>query len=265
MQSLSYSSLIPPSLFILLAMSVLFSPGDGGAPGLVLATAAVVCLYLAATPFVASLLIRAAIGLSGRIPTLPLPAPPGAIVVLSAGYWHSSRPGGRDVVDPMTLERLAGAVSEQRRTGLPILVSGGWLENADNSLAAMMTDALGTDFRVPVRWREDRSRTTYENALYSAEILRRAGIPSALVVTNSWHMARALWSFYAVGYPVVVAPLDDGQPFSRTLSRFFPQVAALAASNDALHELIGLVWYEIRYRPDWTGSALADIGSNRVH
>ncbi len=249
LQSLSYSSLIPPSLFILLAMLGVVFAWRWRRAGLVLATAAVVCLYLAATPLGGFLLIRAANGLSSRIPTLPLPAPPGAIVVLSAGYWHSSRPGGRDVVDLITLERLAGAVREQRRTGLPILVSGGWLENADNSLAAMMADALETDFRVPVRWREDRSRTTYENALYSAEILRRAGIPSALVVTNSWHMARALWSFYAVGYPVVAAPLDDGQPFSRTLSRFFPQIAALAASNDALHELIGLVWYEIRYRP----------------
>jgi uncharacterized SAM-binding protein YcdF (DUF218 family) len=113
----------------------------------------------------------------------------------------------------------------------------------------MMAEALETDFREPVRWREDRSRTTYENALYSAEILRRAGVPSALVVTNSWHMARALWSFYAVGYPVVAAPLPDGQPFNHTLSRFFPQITALAASNDALHELIGLVWYELRYRP----------------
>lgn len=249
LQSLSYSSLIPPSLFILLAMVGVIFAWRWRRAGLVLATVAVACLYLAATPFVASLLIRVAIGLIARMPTLPLPAPPGAIVVLSAGYWYSSRPGGRDVVDPISLERLAGAASEQRRTGLPILVSGGRLENGDNSLAAMMADELETDFRVAVRWREDRSRTTYENALYSAEILRRAGVPSALVVTSSWHMARALWSFYAVGYPVVAAPLADEQPFSGTLSRFLPQVTALAASNDALHELIGLVWYELRYRP----------------
>ena len=249
MPSLSYSPLIPPSLFILLAMVGVVFAWRWRRAGLVLATAAVVCLYLAATPFVGSLLINAATGLTGHIPTLPLPTRPGAIVVLSAGYWHSSRPGGRDVLDPISLERLAGAVSEQRRTGLPILVSGGQLENANGSLAAMMAEALETDFREPVRWREDRSRTTYENALYSAEILRRSGVPSALVVTNSWHMARALWSFYAVGYPVVAAPLADGQPFSPTLSRFFPQITALAASNDALHELIGLMWYELRYRP----------------
>ena len=248
-QWLSYSSLVPPSLFILLAMIGVIIAWRWRRAGLVLATVAAACLYLAATPFVGSLLIHAAAGLTSAIPTLPLPASPGAIVVLSAGYWQSNRPGARDVVDPLTLERLAAAVREQRHTGLPILVSGGQLENADGSLAAMMAEALETDFREPVRWREDRSRTTYENALYSAEILRHAGIPSALVVTNSWHMARALWSFYAVGYPVVAAPLADGQPFNHTLSRFFPQITALAASNDALHELIGLVWYELRYRP----------------
>jgi transposase len=66
---------------------------------------------------------------------------------------------------------------------------------------------LETDFRLSARWREDRSTTTYQNALYSAEMLRRAGIPTALVVTNCWHMARALWSFRAVGYGLLPAQL----------------------------------------------------------
>ena len=152
-----------------------------------------------------------ATALAGFVPALPSTAPPAAIVVLSAEFRHSKVPGGRDTVGPITLERLAEAAREERRLGLPILVSGGWLEGADDSLAGMMAQSLENDFHAPVRWREDRSQTTYQNALYSAEILRRAGVPAALVVTNPWHMARALWSFRAVGYPAVAAPTPDGR------------------------------------------------------
>ena len=69
----------------------------------------------------------------------------------------------------------------------------------------MMSALRQNDFAVPVRWREDRSRNTFENAAFSAEILRRAGGPSARLVTNSLDMARALWSFRAVGYAVILA------------------------------------------------------------
>ena len=111
----------------------------------------------------------------------------------------------------------------------------------------MMADALEADFRLPVRWREDRSTTTYQNALYSAEMLRRAGMPAALVVTNRWHMARALWSFRAVGYPVVAAPTPGGRRLKLSVASFLPQIPALLDSYYALHELIGLAWYVCRY------------------
>jgi len=247
LQWISYSSLIPPNLFILLAVVGVALAWRWRRAGLVLATAAVGCLYLASTPVVSFLLVGAADKLADVVPTIALPAPPGAIVVLSAEYRHSNRPGGKDVVGPVTLERLAEAAREQRRTGLPILVSGGWLERADDSLAGMMAESLKSDFHAPAQWREERSRTTYENALYSAEILRRAGIASALVVTNRWHMARALWSFYAVGYPVVARPFREGQALELSPSIVFPDVPALVGSYYALHELIGLAWYVVRY------------------
>lgn len=247
LQWISYSSLIPPNLFILLAIVGVGLAWRSRRAGLALATAAVAGLYLASTPVVGFLLMRVADNIVRVVPTLPLPATPGAIVVLSAEYRHSNVPGGRDMVGPVTLERLAQAAREQRRTGLPILVSGGWLKHADDSLAGMMAESLQNDFRVPVKWREERSLTTYENALYSAAILRGAGISSARVVTNPWHMARALWSFYAVGYPVAAAPLPEVRSLELSPSILFPRVPALLDSYYALHELIGLAWYVVRY------------------
>ena len=243
---ISYSSLVPPNLFILLAMIGVLLAWRWRRAGLVLATAAMAGVYLASTPLASFWLIRAVTRLADAVPRVPAPESPGAIVVLSAEARRSNVPGGRDVVGPLTLERLAEAAREQRSTGLPILVSGGWVGHNDDSLAAMMARSLESDFRVPVKWREERSHTTYENALYSAEILRHAGISSALVVTNPWHMARALWSFHQVGFRVIAAPLPEGHFLELAPSMLFPQVPSLLGSYYALHEIIGLGWYIVR-------------------
>jgi uncharacterized SAM-binding protein YcdF (DUF218 family) len=242
---LSYSSLIPPNLFILLAMIGVSIAWRRKPFGLAVATAAIGLLYLAAMPVTAGLLIRWAEAIAFDEPTLPSDEAPGAIVVLSADARRSAVPGVPDTVGQLTLERLAEAARQQRRLGLPILVSGGGPRGA--SLAVLMSRVLQEDFRVPVQWREERSRNTFENALYSAEILRGAGIRAALVIAHPWDMARALWSFRAVGYPVVPSPIPEGESVSLSLAAFLPQVPALLESYYALHELIGLAWYRVRY------------------
>ena len=138
----------------------------------------------------------------------------------------------------------------QRRLGLPILVSGGAAGDGETSLAGVMSKVLQDDFRVPVQWREEQSSNTFENAAFSAAILRRAGIAEALVVTHPWDAARARWAFRAVGFPVIPAPTHDKPAFSFSAASFLPQVPALRDSYYALHELIGLAWYLCRYG-DW--------------
>jgi uncharacterized SAM-binding protein YcdF (DUF218 family) len=214
---------------------------------LALATAAIGCLYLVATPVAAGLLIRSTEAIAGAEPRLASDGPPGAIIVLSADARRSDIPGVPDTVGPLTLERLAEAARQQRRLNLPVLVSGGPPGLPGSSLAALMTRVLEEDFRVPVRWREERSRNTFENALFSAEMLRQAGIGSALVVTHLWDTARALWSFRAVGYPVMPVAVAGKAHISLTATAFLPQIPALLESYYALHELIGLAWYRLRY------------------
>ena len=256
MSWLSYSSLIPPNLFILLTVIGLALAWRWTRLGLVVATVGGALLYLASMPVVADGLTEWVKGLAGAAPILPSDAPPGAIIVLSADYRRSDMPGQSYTVGPQTLERLAQAAREERRLRLPVLVSGGRPAEIGESLAAMMSTVLQDDFGVPVRWRENRSTNTYENALFSANMLRQAGVPSALLVTDCRDMARALWSFHAVGYPVTPAvcphpQTGHGQSFgaapSLSASFFFPQVPALLNSYRALHELIGLAWYRYWY------------------
>ncbi len=181
------------------------------------------------------------------MPALPSDVRPGAIIVLSADARLSNSPSQPDAVGPLTLERLAEAARQHRRLGLPILVSGGTLQPGRRSLAALMGTALQEDFGVPTQWREERSGNTFENASFSAGILRGAGIKAALVVAHPWDMARALWSFRAVGYPVVPMPVPEARNLWLSPAAFLPQVPALRDSYYALHELIGLAWYRLRY------------------
>ena len=245
MSWLSYSSLVPPNLFILLALVGVLAAWWRKPLGLAVATAAIGCLYLVSMPLVAGVLMRSTETIAKGEPALPAGTSPGAIIVLATDARYND--GQPEAVGPLTLERLAAAARQQRRLGLPILVSGGPPDRPETSLAALMSKALEEDFSVPVGWREDRSLNTFENASFSAAILRQAGVLSALVVAHPWDMARALWSFRAVGYPVVPLPTFEDHGWSISALSLLPQIPALKDSYYALHELIGLGWYRVRY------------------
>jgi uncharacterized SAM-binding protein YcdF (DUF218 family) len=155
MSWLSYSSLIPPNLFILLTAIGLVLAWRWTRLGLIVATVGGACLYLVSTPVVAEYLFSCATGLVDVVPSLPSDAQPGAIIVLASDY----RRGQRYTVGPLTLERLAEAARQERRLGLPVLVSGGRPDQkTDDTLAAMMSAARKTISGLSTRWLEDRSR-----------------------------------------------------------------------------------------------------------
>jgi uncharacterized SAM-binding protein YcdF (DUF218 family) len=194
-------------------------------------------LWLLATPAVADRIEYAI----ERYRALDLAQPTGAqaVVILAAGSRHAAPEYGADAPDMETLQRLAYGALVARRTDLPILVSGG--RQADRiSLAAIMRDALERDFATHVRWLEDRSRDTHENAVYSASLLRADGVQRVILVTTANHMARAVAEFQATGMSVVPAPqggLPKPQaPRARDLT---VTAAALARSKWALYEALG--------------------------
>src|SRR5215475_4951586 len=116
---LSYSSLIPPNLFILLTAIGIVLAWRWTRLGLIVATVGGACLYLASTPVVAEYLFSCTTGLADAMPRLLPDAPPGAIIV----FGSDTRRGQRYSVGPLTLERLAEAVRQERSLRLPVLVS----------------------------------------------------------------------------------------------------------------------------------------------
>lgn len=173
-----------------------------------------------------------------------------AILVLGGDVRRGAQEYGSITLGPLSLERLRYAARLHRRTGLPILVSGGPLREDDLSLAALMNVALAEDFQSAARWLEDRSRNTAQNARFSAEILRRHGISTVLVVTHAWHMRRALMAFRGTGLSVVPVPtLATRRPTG--IDMVIPSVAALYGSSLGIHEFVGCLFYRFMnfYRP----------------
>jgi len=99
--------------------------------------------------------------------------------------------------------------------------------------ARLMREALQREFAIPVRWVEDRSRTTHENAMRSAEILRAENVHKIVIVAHSFDMPRVLAEFKAAGVDCVPAP--TGMPTRRPATA---TIDGLLGSYYALYELL---------------------------
>jgi uncharacterized SAM-binding protein YcdF (DUF218 family) len=174
-----------------------------------------------------------------------------AIVVLGGDLRADPLEYGGDEPGPLSLERARYAARLARRTGLPVLVSGGVLRPDRPALSAHMARFLVEELQVPVRWREERSHDTRENARFSAELLREAGTDSegrpgrVALVTHAWHMRRAVREFERAGLVVVPAPTAAYPPPEDTAHGFVPRAGAFRMSCWAIHEWIGLLWYRL--------------------
>ena len=167
-----------------------------------------------------------------------------AIVVLSGDVRRGATEYGGTTVGPLSLERLRYAAQLQKKTGLPVLASGGPIAYGDLPLARLMAKVLVEEFGLPEVWIEDRSRNTAENANFSAAFLEPRAICTVVLVTHAWHMRRAAAAFRREGLRVVPAPtLPPWQP--RSYRRFLPSLQALDRSFFGVHELLGGAFYAV--------------------
>jgi len=172
-----------------------------------------------------------------------------AIVVLGSGRERSAPTWGADAPTGIGLERMRLAARLAKASGLPLLTSGGLHFGEPPSEAFIMAQSLQEDFGVSVRWQEGLSRTTWENATMSAEVLHPLGIKRVVLITQAWHMPRARWSFEQAGFTVIAAPVgflgvDNARPFGGWL----PESRVFTQSGVLLNEAAGLLVYPWIYR-----------------
>ncbi|MFD2641388.1 YdcF family protein [Pseudomonas japonica] len=208
-------------------------------------------LWLMSSPLVAQHLAQ-------RIETLPplgldewagLAQRADAIVILGSGRERGDPAWGmQDQPTGVAVERMRYAAQLAKASGLPVLTSGGLHYGAPPSEARLMAEVMQRDFGVPVRWLEEESRTTWENAELSAAMLQPQGIRRVVVVTQAWHMQRSVWSFQRAGFEVVPAPVgflggDHGRPFAG----WVPDSKAVWQNGQLFNEVAGLIGYRLFY------------------
>jgi len=171
-----------------------------------------------------------------------------AIVVLGGGREQGDPAWGDDQPSSMALERLRYAARLAKASGLPLAISGGLHYGQPPSEAALMAQVLLRDYGMPVQWQEEASRTTWENATHSAELLRKDGVKRVVLVTQAWHMPRARWCFEQAGFQVLSAPVGFlGVANGRPAGGWLPESKALWQSSLLLNEALGLVIYPLVY------------------
>ena len=185
-------------------------------------------------------------------PGMPQIAGAQAIVVLSGGALP--RDAGRPEALPegSTYRRTRYGAWLHRQTSLPVFVTGGRSGSEADApiLAELMRQVLLANNvpREAIRV-EPRADSTYTNALYTAEMLRAAGVSKIVLVTEATHMPRAHLVFRKQGLDVVAAPCEFRTlRFGEGLSDYLPSATAISQNDDVLHEWVGLIWYKLSGR-----------------
>jgi len=170
-----------------------------------------------------------------------------AIVVLSSAVRppHFEHPYA--LPGDETYERCQYAAwIHQHLEGIPVLVSGG-IESGNTQPDAVVMQQLLEQEGVSSDsiWSEDRSHSTYENALFGSQILKSKGIQKIALVVDATSMPRAEACFRKQGITVLPAPCRFRQ-FGPLAEELLPSWQAIRRNEATLHEVIGYGWYWIR-------------------
>lgn len=178
------------------------------------------------------------------------------VVVLGGGMRGSDAlPTQASALMEASMVRTFAALGLWQQLGRApmILVSGGGAGGV--SEAALMAHIL-IQSGVPTSQivREESSRSTRENALFSSAFLGAMHAERFYLVTSAMHMPRARLAFEAVGLPMCPWPVDHQAFMPDVGGMWIPSLRPLQKSTAALHEIKGLLWYWL----SGAGSSAAD-------
>lgn len=170
---------------------------------------------------------------------------PIAIVVLGGGMEPYAPEYGVSSLNRASLERLRYGLWLGRETGAPVAFSGGVGHSQTDAMpeARIAATIAAQDFGRPLKWVEDSSRDTRENAGRSVALLRQAGIERIVLVTHGWHMPRSLRAFReaaGTSLQIEAAPMGLARGGEIPALLWIPSSAGFTEMRNVLHELAGL-------------------------
>ena len=173
-----------------------------------------------------------------------------AIVVLGGGTYPEAPEYGTAQPSPYTAARLRYGIWLSRQSGLPVAFSGGsgWAtgSNIKNSEAEVAARVALEDYSFTLRWVENQSRDTAENAQMLAPLLKRDGVQRIVLVTDALHMPRAVAEFERTGLAITPGPTGYFLPTKSGVLQWLPSADGLSGSTRLIHEVLGLATTKLR-------------------
>jgi len=224
---------------------------------LALLITAFILLMVAGNKYTASLLARS---LEWKYPPLTQGVQGDVIVVLGGGTDPMVAPRQMVEANSAVDRVLYGARLYKQGAAPVVLLSGGDIDFLDSApstpaedMATMMEtlDVPRADLII-----QDQSMNTYEDALFSCEIIKARGYDRILLVTSAFHMPRSVALFESQGCPVVPAPVDysiteaSWQRLSHpTIEEFainlLPSYTNISTVTRIMKEYFGMLYYRL--------------------
>jgi uncharacterized SAM-binding protein YcdF (DUF218 family) len=129
-----------------------------------------------------------------------------------------------------------------------LIFSGFSATNPGDEYRLKMFALLGGD--VTRIYMEPRPRTTSEDALYAAALLKPKPGDKWLLVTSAAHVPRAVGCFRVAGFQVRPYPVEFRTVQSHPFAGFVPGTRALHDLDMAAKEWIGLIAYRLMGKTD---------------
>ncbi len=232
--------ILPPTSLVLLAFVGLWLSRKHPKSGRALATLSLVTLLILSLPVTSNTLLQS---LETAPPISEAQLKDVQAIVILGGGTDRQAPefGNEDTVSRWTLQRLRYGAYLQQQTSKPILVTGG-APFGGRSEADAMAEALQRDFHAKHIWTENQSKDTAENAAYSAAILKEHGIQRIALISQAWHLPRAIKLFEQQGLTVYPAPTGYTHEDNEPIIRWLPKASALDKSSIALKEYLGQIF-----------------------
>jgi uncharacterized SAM-binding protein YcdF (DUF218 family) len=190
-------------------------------------------------------------------PDLVSPPPDGIIILggafsLEAEIGHGDFVALNEAAERITeIPRLAKLYPDARIVytgGSDIALPSGVVPEAEGARRLLIEAGIAPE-RITL---EDKSLTTWENAILTKEIIKPAEGSHWLLVTSAFHMPRSVGVFRKAGWPGIIAYPTDYRAPAESAKLPLPLVATenLALLEYAAKEYFGLAGYYITGRTD---------------
>lgn len=179
------------------------------------------------------------------------PASRKPVVLILGGGRETLAPEYREAhLAPRSMQRLHYGLWLARQLNAPVMFSGGTglsqvAGPAEADIAARIAER---DYGRRLRWIENGSRDTRQNAASSLSMLEGQGISDVILVTHAWHMPRAVRAFEEAAkrskqsMQIIPAPMGMASAVDLPALNWLPTQEGFAKVRLTLREALGLLF-----------------------